>query len=82
MKTHRDWKALVAGHAKMTGADLPQHTIDELAAHLEDIYTEALKGGAPDAQAYRLAETALSESPLATVPRKRARSMSCRQDAA
>ena len=73
MKTHRDWKALVAGHAKMTGADLPQHTIDELAAHLEDIYTEALKGGAPDAQAYRLAETALSESPLATVPRPRSR---------
>ena len=34
MKPNRDWKALVAGHARITGADLPPHTIDELAAHL------------------------------------------------
>ncbi len=51
MTAPRDWKALVAGRAKAAGADLPQHTIDELAAHLEDIYTEAVRTGAPDAQA-------------------------------
>ena len=73
MKTNRDWKALVAGHARISGADLPQHTIDELAAHLEDIYTEAVKAGAADAHAYSLAETALAESPLAIVPRPRSR---------
>ena len=39
MTPRHDWKALVADHARATGAaDLPLHTIDELAAHLEDIY--------------------------------------------
>ncbi len=52
---------------------MPPHTIDELAAHLEDIYTEAVKAGAADAHAYGLAETALAESPLAIVPRPRSR---------
>jgi hypothetical protein len=73
MNARRDWKALVSRHAQRTGADLPHHTIDELAAHLEDIYTEGMKGGADDAEAYRLAEAALAESPLASVPRPRSR---------
>ena len=69
----RDWKALVKRHAKSADTDLPQHTVDELAAHVEDIYTEALKLGAPDDEAYRRAEAALAESPLAAVPRPRTR---------
>ena len=57
-------------HARATGAaDLPQHTIDELAAHLEDIYLEALRPGRSEADAYRAATAALAESPLAIVPR-------------
>ena len=56
MNHARDWKALVARHAGATGArHLPQHTIDELAAHLEDIYTEALQAGRSEAEAYRAA---------------------------
>src|SRR5687768_5638367 len=68
----RDWKAMVIAHARVTGAeDLPQHTIDELAAHLEDIYTDARKAGQSDAEAYRAAQTALTEAPLRNVPRSK-----------
>jgi putative ABC transport system permease protein len=74
MNARRDWNALVARHAQAAGAaELPRHTLDELSAHLEDIYTEALDAGRGEAEAYRLAETALAESALATVPRPRTR---------
>lgn len=74
MNGPRDWKALVARHAHASGAgELPRHTLDELSAHLEDIYAEARAAGRDDAEAYRLAEAALAESPLATVPRSRVR---------
>jgi len=76
MKSDGDWNALVIRHAKATGApDLPQHTIDELAAHLEDIYGEALRTGRSKADAYRTAENALAESAaaLSTVARPRTR---------
>ena len=50
--TQTDWKALVVRHARETGvSDLPPHTIDELAAHLEDIYTEARQAGRTEADA-------------------------------
>lgn len=73
MNARRDWKALVARYANAAGTELPQHTLDELSAHLEDLYTEAVAAGRTDAEAYRLAETALAESPLATVPQPRTR---------
>ena len=74
MKVQRDWKGLVVRQARSTGAaDLPLHTIDELAAHLEDIYVEGLNAGRSEADAYRAAEIALSESPLTIVPRSRTR---------
>jgi predicted permease len=70
----RDWKSLVVRHARETGAaDLPVHTIDELAAHLEDIYLGARAEGRPDADARRAAEQALAESPLSMVPKSRTR---------
>lgn len=69
-----DWKARIRSHARTTGApDLPQPTVDELAAHLEDLYLEARRGGASDAEAIRRAEGALLESPLAQVPAVRTR---------
>ena len=46
MNPRHDWKGLVAEHARATGAhDLQLHTIDELAAHLEDIYSEKIAAG-------------------------------------
>jgi putative ABC transport system permease protein len=65
-----DWKHIVLDHAGRTGApDLPAHTVDELAGHLEDIYRDALDGGATEAHAHAAALAALAESPLASVPR-------------
>src|SRR6185369_6873174 len=73
MEAH-DWKARVAEHARRTGAaHLAQHAVDELAAHLEDIYLEARRAGRPEAEAMRAAEGALAESPLAMVPVSRTR---------
>jgi putative ABC transport system permease protein len=66
MNPPRDWKALVVRHAKATGAvDLPQHTIDELAGHLEDIHADALAAGRTEREAYGAAESALAESAAA-----------------
>jgi putative ABC transport system permease protein len=65
-----DWKAIVLRHARQTGAaDLPAHTVDEFAAHLEDIYREGLAAGAGETGARNAAMAALAESSLATVPR-------------
>ena len=56
MNARPDWKARVAEHARKTGAaNLAAHTIDELAAHLEDIYLEALRAGRDEADAVRAA---------------------------
>lgn len=69
-----DWKTRVVEHARKTGAaNLAQHTIDEFAAHLEDIYLEARRAGRTEREALRTAEGALAESPLATVPVSRTR---------
>ena len=73
MRNSHDWKAQVVRHARATGADLPQHTVDELAAHLEDIYLEAIKAGRDEHDAHRAATTALEESSLAAVPKSRTR---------
>src|SRR6476619_2474678 len=65
----RDWKALVRRHTRITAGDaLPQHTVDELAAHLEDIYSDALASGRSEAEAFGTAEAALAES-AAALPR-------------
>ena len=74
MEPGRDWKALVVRHASASGAaDLPTHTVEELSAHLEDIYLDARRAGRSDAEAYAAAMAALSESALTTVPRSRTR---------
>ena len=72
MTPRHDWKALVADHARATGAaDLPLHTIEELATHLEDIYNAKRAEGASEAGALLAARAALAESSLAAVPRSR-----------
>ena len=82
MDATRDWRMLVIRHARAAGADLAVHTIDELAAHLEDIYLDARASGRTDADAFRAAESALAESALAAVPRSRARTPETRAAAA
>jgi putative ABC transport system permease protein len=70
----RDWRTLVRRHARATGAGhLPAHTVDELAAHLEDIYLDGVTAGQSDAQATAAAEAALAESVLSALPTPRTR---------
>jgi putative ABC transport system permease protein len=77
--TAPDWKALVVRHARETGvSDLPLHTLDEIAAHLEDIYAEARQAGRSHADALQLAKHALAESSLSQVPRSRTRALESR----
>src|SRR5436190_15265122 len=74
MKPRHDWKARVLAHARKTGAaHLAQHAVDELAAHVEDIYLEALRAGRSEDAAILAAEAALAEAPLAGVPVSRTR---------
>ena len=66
-------------HARRTGGgDLPRHAIDELAAHLEDIYADAIAKGRSEAEAFALARAALVESALSGVPRPRTRTPEAR----
>lgn len=69
MKPRTDWQAMVREHARASGADLSSRAVDELAAHLEDIYLGATAAGRSDAEALRLARHALDESSLASLPR-------------
>jgi len=70
----RNWRTEVIRHARATGAAaLPAHTVDELAAHLEEIYLDAIRAGQSEAEAERLAAAKLHESPLGAVPVVRAR---------
>src|SRR5690242_16185943 len=69
-----DWHALVLARARETGArDLQTQTIAELAAHLEDIYLDALANRRSEDEAVSAATAALHESTLSIVaaPRRR-----------
>src|SRR5260221_3559456 len=78
--TTPDWAALVRTQARRTGApDLPVHAVDELAAHLEEIYLDARRQGHGDADAMIAVRSALAESPLAGVPAPRTRGPEARQ---
>jgi putative ABC transport system permease protein len=73
MATKPDFRAMVIRQARETGADLPVPTVDELAAHLEDLYLAARAEGRSEPDARAAVEQALAESALATVPRPRSR---------
>jgi putative ABC transport system permease protein len=70
------WPEIVRRHAEVTGATrLPLHVVDELSAHLEDLYQAARGQGATDEDARARALAALKESPLDSLlgPRRRQR---------
>src|SRR5262245_12359683 len=72
MAPRHDWKALVAAHAARTGAPaLAQHAIDELAAHLEDIYLDARRQGRSDADARHAADAAIVRPSRTRLPEAR-----------
>ena len=73
MSATHDWKAVVSRHARQINADLPPATVEELSAHIEDIYLEAIRAGKSEVDAVRATLAALSESSLTQVPRPRHR---------
>src|SRR5688500_13349774 len=73
---HPHWPDLVRQHAEATGAErVPLHVVDELSAHLEDLYRAARAAGSSEAEAIERAMAALRESPIDRLvgPRRRAR---------
>jgi len=67
-----DWRAVVIREARATGAPgLDDHTVEELATHLEDLYQAARARGADDAEARDEALRALRESRLALLTESR-----------
>jgi putative ABC transport system permease protein len=61
------WHDLVRKRARDTGIDLPSHAVDELAAHLEDLYAAARAAGLDHDAASARALGALHESSLAAI---------------
>jgi putative ABC transport system permease protein len=59
-----DWALRIRRRAEATGVALPSETIDELAAHLEDVYLAARREGASEPDAHERADRALEESTL------------------
>jgi putative ABC transport system permease protein len=73
---HPRWTDLVRRHADATGATgVPLDVLDELSAHLEDLYQAARARGASADEATARALGALRESPIGSLagPRRRAR---------
>ena len=67
-----DWRAIVEREARASGAsDLDDHTVEELATHLDDLYQAARARGAGDAGARDEALRALRESRLAALTESR-----------
>jgi putative ABC transport system permease protein len=76
-----DWTAVVADHARGAAIDLSPQTVDELAAHLEDLYLAARADGADDDAARSTARRALESSgllPLRREPRPDPRAIHAR----
>lgn len=77
----RDWTTAVARYARTNGIDLPQSTIDELAAHLEDLYLAARARGLDHRTARQEAAQELEASgllPLREEPRRDSRALQAR----
>jgi putative ABC transport system permease protein len=74
MGTAFDAREAVRRHAAQAGVRLPESTIDELALHLDDLFTAARAGGAGQDEARRRALAALEESALTPLRRHASRS--------
>jgi putative ABC transport system permease protein len=66
----RNWSVLIVEHARAARIDLPPGTIDELAAHLEDVYLAAIGRGLDPAAARLQAMDVLATSGLGLLRRE------------
>jgi putative ABC transport system permease protein len=68
-----DPRAAVRRHVANAGVDLPDTTVDELVAYLEDLHAAAIDDGVSDPEARRRAMQALEESAFSLLQRHAAR---------
>ena len=66
-----DWQADIRAHASRADVDLTDATVEEIAEHLEDIYTGAMRDGCTESEARARARTALEESTMDVLRRVR-----------
>ncbi|HEY1308168.1 MAG TPA: ABC transporter permease [Vicinamibacterales bacterium] len=66
-----DWQADIRTHASRADVDLTDATVEEIAEHLEDIYTGAMRDGCTESEARARARTALEESTMEVLRRAR-----------
>jgi predicted permease len=69
MKSSIDFRAEIQRHVARSGVNLPDATIDELVAYLEDLHAAALDEGATPAEARTKAMAALEESAFSMLHR-------------
>lgn len=69
-----DSRDVVIRHVAKAETDLPDATIDELVAHVEDLYAAAIEDGASDDEARAKAVAALEESAFSMLRRHASRS--------
>src|SRR5689334_12534707 len=69
MTTSFDPRAEVRRHIARSGVDLPDATLDELVAYLEDLHAGALEEGASPGEARQRAMAALEESAFSILQR-------------
>lgn len=73
MTSSFDPRAEVRRHIAKSGVELPDATIDELVAYLEDLHQSAIEDGASVHEARRRAMAALEESPFTVLQRHAAK---------
>src|SRR3954452_23533844 len=72
MRDHQlqEWRALVRERANAEWRELSRDVVDELAGHLADHYAAAIRNGATDADARRIAVDALRHASLVEVSKR------------
>src|SRR5688572_10109858 len=73
MKSSVDFRSEISRHVAKSGVVLPDATVDELVAYLEDLYAAVLDEGAPPHEARRRTLAALEESAFSLLQRHAAR---------
>ena len=73
MKSSVDFRSEIDRHVAKSGVVLPDATVDELVAYLEDLYTAALDEGASPDEARRRTLAALDESAFSLLQRHAAK---------
>jgi putative ABC transport system permease protein len=75
MSSDIDWRRDIVMRAKAAGVTLTEATIEEMAEHLDEIYSAALRDGASEADAQTRARAAIDESRFDVLPARPTRAV-------